>query len=467
MNKFLFFILISYLSTSFAQVRLPDIFSDNMVLQRNSRVDIWGWSNPNEQISLVASWNPQDTLKTVGNRQAQWNIVLKTPEGAGPFTIRIKGYNEVVINNVLLGETWLASGQSNMEWTPAQGLDGGDDLIKNTHNKNIRFFKVSKQTADAPQLDLEGEWVEANPDNANYFSAIAYFFGIKLNEKLKIPIGLISSSWGGSPAETWISEEAFAKNDSLVQGAALLKKEPWCPSEPSRAFNAMINPLIPYKIAGVIWYQGETNTSNYAYYENTFGSWINNWRALWNDDFPFYYAQIAPYDYGEGYSGVSIRDIQRKLLRTPNTGMVVTSDIGNNKDIHPRNKLDVGLRFANLALEKKYGLKSVEESESPLVINAKRLNSRTIAVYFENAKQLTWSNSTSNKKAFFEIVLADTEVALISKISVKDNYVLLKTNSTDIKNAHYIRYGWSNQFTPGLINEAGLPASSFTIPIEN
>ena len=188
---------------------------------------------------------------------------------------------------------------------------------------------------------------------------------------------------------------------------------------------------------------------------------------MWNDDFPFYYAQIAPYDYGEGYSGVSIRDIQRKLLRTPNTGMVVTSDIGNNKDIHPRNKLDVGLRFANLALEKKYGLKSVEESESPLVINAKRLNSRTIAVYFENAKQLTWSNSTSNKKAFFEIVLADTEVALISKISVKDNYVLLKTNSTDIKNAHYIRYGWSNQFTPGLINEAGLPASSFTIPIEN
>ncbi|WP_416444348.1 sialate O-acetylesterase [Leeuwenhoekiella sp. A16] len=453
-------LLLSMAVTSgWANVKLPHIFSDNMVLQRNTEVDIWGWGSPGEDVKVVASWSPQDTLTTKADRQAEWKLKLKTPAGPGPYTLTVKGYNTITFENVMVGEVWVASGQSNMEWSAGAGMIGAEEAIASAKNANIRFFDVPRRSAEYPQNDVDATWVESTPETMKSFSVIAYFFGKKLNEELDVPIGLIGSNWGGTPAEIWIPGDAFKKSDSLSTGAEMLKKEQWGPSEPARAYNGMINPIVPYNIAGVIWYQGESNTSNASYYTNTFSTLIKSWREKWDQDFPFYYAQIAPFNYGDNFSGVEIRDAQRKALAVPNTGMVVLGDLGEDDDIHPKNKKPVGMRFANLALSKHYKT-SEDLAESPLIDHAVA-NGSKIEVIFKNADGLHFGNK-ERANALFEVAGADKDFKFAKKVKLKNGELTLRS---DIKEPKYVRYGWGNIAIPGLYNSADLPASSFMVEV--
>lgn len=292
-----------------------------------------------------------------------------------------------------------------------------------------------------------------------YFSAVAYFFGKKLKQELDVPVGLINSSWGGTPAEVWMPEDIFEKDEELQQAASLLPDEQWGPNLPGKIYNAMIAPLIPFKLAGILWYQGESNTGTADYYEKVFSALIKSWRRNWKEDLPFLYAQIAPYNYGEGFGGVKVRDAQRRLLRLPGTGMIMTSDIGNIHDIHPQNKLDVGLRFANMALSQVYG-KDVQAS-GPL-FNYAELDAKIVKIYFSNSEGLRIDKN--NPTSQFELAGKD-EIFHVAKAEIKNEVVHLKSNN--VKELKFVRFSWGNMSNSNVFNDAGLPASSFTAKLQN
>lgn len=382
--------------SAMANVTLPAIFGDNMVLQRNSEVRIWGWANPKEEIKLVSSWNNQE-YKTVTSNQAKWELVIKTPEAGGPYTISLKGYNEVVLKNILIGEVWLCSGQSNMEMSASWGIDNGDEEVKNAANPNIRFFTVSKSTALTPQNNVLGNWVESTPETMKYFSAVGYFFAKRLREDLKnVPIGLISSNWGGTPAEIWMPEEVVKNDAVLLENAKKLNEQEYGPHQPGRAYNAMIAPIAGFKIAGTIWYQGESNVGSLVY-DKTLSALITSWRKAWNDEFPFYFVQIAPYKTGtNNFSNVTVRNSQRKILKeVSKTGMVLTSDISDTIDIHPKNKKSVGIRLANLALADTYKVNS-NLVNGPLFKEIK-VEKNKVTVSFDYAEGLYFKDKKSNQ----------------------------------------------------------------------
>ena len=454
-NSLYSFLLFLVGFSAFANVSLPAFFSDNMVLQRNADVKLWGWGSPNEEITITTGWDNAAYKVKPGN-QATWQVIIKTPKEGGPYTLKFKGYNELAFNNVMLGEVWLCSGQSNMEWTPASGIDNAEAEIAKANYPNIRFFTVPKLTANSPQLNLTGNWQPCTPESMKYFSAIGYFFAQHLQEGLKgVPIGIINSSWGGTPAEIWMPEDFIAKDVVLASAAAKLTPAQWGPTEPARAYNAMIYPFSGFKIAGVLWYQGESNVGS-GVYDKTLAGLIQSWRAAWQDDFPFYYVQIAPYKYEGGTTqGVVIRDAQRKVLQAvPKTGMVVISDVGNINDIHPRNKRPVGIRLANLALNNQYSIKKGIVN-GPLY---KKFNSNgtKLTVNFDNADGLHFTNKTSS---LFEIAGSDG-IFHTAAAKIEKNAVVL--TAKEVKNPQQVRFAWHNTAEADLFNSANLPASSFT-----
>lgn len=454
-NNLTLFILFLILSNAaIANITLPNVFSDNMVLQRNTEVKIWGWANPQEEVVISPDWtNEKYTIKA--NNQAMWEILIPTPKEGGPYTINIKGYNEIVLKNILIGEVWLCSGQSNMEMSAAWGINNGDEEVKKATNSNIRFFQVPKLTATAPQNNLSGTWKKCTPETMKYFSAVAYFFAQRLQDELKnVPIGLISSNWGGTPAEIWIPEKVVTQDAVLLASAKELKEQSYGPNQPGRAFNAMIHPLTGFKIAGAIWYQGESNVGS-TVYDKTLSALIASWRALWKYEFPFYFVQIAPYQYGEdNFSGVIIRDAQRRVMQeVPNTGMIVTTDISTTDDIHPKDKKTVGIRLANLALANTYKTNR-NLVNGPLFKNTET-NKNRIQVNFDFAKGLYFKDKKTTQ---FEIAGSDN-IFYKAEALIKNNAVILKSDK--VKRPLKVRFAWKNTAQSELFNEAHLPASSF------
>jgi len=446
------FILIS--GTMMANVSLPNIFGDNMVLQRNSEVKIWGWGNPKEEIKLVSSWNNQE-YKVTANNQAQWELKIKTPEAGGPFRISIKGYNEVVLKNILIGEVWVCSGQSNMEMSASWGIDNGEEEAKNATNPNIRFFTVPKLTATTPQNNLLGNWTESTPETMKNFSAVGYFFAKRLREDLKnVPIGLISSNWGGTPAEIWMPEEVIQNDAILLENAKKLNEQEYGPRQPGRAYNAMIYPFVGFKIAGTLWYQGESNVGSEVY-DKTLSALITSWRKVWQEDFPFYFVQIAPYKTGSNnFSNVTVRNSQRKVLQQVNTtGMVVISDVSDTIDIHPKDKKSVGIRLANLALANTYK-KNIGLVNGPLFKDVKIEKNKAI-VSFNDADGLYFKNKTSNQ---FEVAGVDG-IYYSAEASIKNNQVIL--TSKKVTSPAKVRFAWGNTIQSDLFNKVNLPASCF------
>jgi len=436
-----------------SKTSLPSIFSDGLVLQRNSEVTIWGWDRPGEKISVTGTWDDKK-IRTKTNSDSCWWVKLKTPSAGGPFKIMIRGSNGILLNEVLIGEVWLCSGQSNMEWSARMGIDNGAQEIQEADYETIRLFKVKRNSADVPQLDCEGVWTRCTPASMKDFSAVAYFFGRHLFNNIKMPIGLIDSSWDGTPIEDWMNPKIIYDSEEFSTAFAKFPDLPWCPSGPGLTYNAMIVPLIPYKIAGVIWYQGETNTLNPIEYRRLFPALIANWRQVWREEFPFYYVQIGPYKYDKPFAGVLIREAQQMASSIPNTGMVVISDIVSNDDIHPKNKKDVGIRLANWALSSTYGKQDIPVS-GPLFKDMK-IEGNKIHVFFdyaENGLICKGENLTH-----FQIAGKDKKF-VNARADIEGSSVL--THSKDIDKPLAVRFAWSNSAIPNLFNVEGLPASCF------
>lgn len=442
------------LSGAAAKVFLPAVYSNHMVLQQNSRVKIWGWSEVGEKITITTSWS-KDTSKATGNAYAKWETTISTPAAGTTGSITVKGdNNNIIIEDVLTGEVWLASGQSNMEMNVYWGLPY-DDEVKNASNNQIRFFHIGRSSSPFQQEDVRAQWVVCTPDAMKGFSAAAYFFGKRLNEQLQVPVGLIGASWGGTPAEVWTPEDAI-RNDSILNTAASkLTESQWWPVKPAYNYNAMIAPLTNFKIAGAIWYQGESNTKSAATYDRLLTTLIKNWRKKWNDDFPFYFVQIAPYNYETTNVCALLREAQTKVLALEKTGMVVTSDLVDNiNDIHPKLKKEVGERLANLALAKNYG-RAAMNRPSPMY-QSMQVEKNKIRIFFSNAQ--TGLMQKGNGSGDFYIAGADKNF-VPATIKIEANTVLVWAK--EIKEPVAVRFGFSNTAMPGLFSKEGMPVNLF------
>ncbi|HSD06869.1 sialate O-acetylesterase [Flavobacterium sp.] len=614
-----------------ANVKMPLLFSDGMVLQRNKTIPVWGWADPNEKVEV--RFNKQ--IKTIqADKNGKWMIGLNAEKAGGPFELTITGKNKIVIKNVLVGEVWICSGQSNMEFQMYKTMDSKKEMADSDYPM-IRQFLVAQDLSGSPKADLKaGKWAVSNQENIRDFTAAGFFFAKKLYAELKIPIGIINTSWGGTCVETWTSREAFEKSDefkdmiakvpsvdmdaifekykkslldniSKIQGfdvhltnedqfkefdfydknwpeikvpslwenqqignidgivwmrktiiltAEQAKKEAtlylskiddedqtyvngvqvgtnnlWDKqrvykipanvlkegtniiavritdysggggiygdpadlkidfkdsnlsleglwkfnvvqvkmsvspnSYPSLLYNAMINPLIPYAFQGVLWYQGEANVTRAAQYKKAFPLMITDWRTKWNQgNFPFYFVQLSTFDEFGGNSAkgsrwAELREAQTETLKLPNTGMVVSTDIGNAKDIHPTNKQDIGKRFASIALNDVYGKKQI--CSGPMFESMEIKGNQIILSFASIGTGLSTSDKNGILKGF-EIAGAD-KVFYPAQAIIKENKVIVSSEKVSTPVA--VHYGWADDDTEiNLFNKENFPASPF------
>lgn len=437
-----------------AEVRLPAILGSHMVMQQNSETKLWGWCSPGEAIKVTVDWDTT-VYKTTGTGYAKWSITLKTPKAGGPYSIVINGSNKIVLDDVLIGEVWLCSGQSNMEWSGTQNLKQSLDEAPNATNTSIRFFYITKSTAAYPQDNCEGSWKVCSPAEMKKFSAVGYFFGKKLQQELKVPVGLINSNWGGTPAEVWTPSDAVLNNTTLKAAADKINPTPWWPKESGALYNAMIYPITQHTIAGAIWYQGESNTKTYASYQQLFTTMIGEWRKSWKKDFPFYYVQIAPYTYDNKNIGALLREAQTKSMSYPNTGMVVVSDlVADVKNIHPTNKIDVAGRLANYALAETYG--TYKGSYKSPTYQTMSINKNVVHIGFANAEKGLVSRNGAPTEFY---IAGEDRVFYPATVKIQGSSVSLWAK--EVKTPVAVRFGFSNTAIPNLFSTEGLPVNIF------
>jgi sialate O-acetylesterase len=470
-----------------ATVTLPAVLTDHMVVQRNLPVHIWGWAAPGETVN--ASFRGANATASADSL-GQWSIYLPSGEAGGPFPMTIKGENAIEFSDILVGDVWVASGQSNMEFTLVEAINGPAEIAAATHPQ-IRLFQVEHAVSGYPLDNVKAQpWEVCAPETIATFSAVAYFFARQLEDKEHVPIGLIESNWGGTPAEAWTSMRGLSSDASLIpvflswssladefsaktrrlelarQAQEKAKVEgrtpeelPWEPNErlswsPAGLFNAMIAPLTPFPIRGVIWYQGESNTSSdrAPIYRRLFQTMIRDWRRAWDQgDFPFLFVQIANFKASSAWP--EVREAQRKTLDLVNTGMAVTIDIGDPDNIHPKNKQDVGLRLALAAEAISYGEKV--EYSGPQFRQATRAPD-SLNAWFDHAQSgLVAKGGSLNG---FEIAGADGKFVPAEAVIEVDH---VRVSSPAVKDPVVVRYAWSSAPDASLFNGAGLPASPF------
>jgi sialate O-acetylesterase len=442
-----------------AQVKLPAIFSDNMVLQQQTDVAIWGTATKNSTVKVITSWNKKSYSAKAGN-DGKWKLKVSTPSAGGPYEVSVSEGKTVTLKNVLIGEVWVCSGQSNMEM-PVKGymnqpVIGSNEAIATSENPKIRLFTVTKATHLLPQDDFTGSWKLCEPENVSQFSATAYFFGLMLNKALDVPVGLVNTSWGGTRIEPWISEDGIKKFDFVTlpdknQTGTL------SPQTPTVLFNGMINPMVGYGIRGAIWYQGESNRNEPDKYVKLLPGMVENWRSLWGvGEFPFYYVQIAPYNYGlTGLNSSYLREAQFKAASAiKNIGMASTMDKGEEFCIHPADKKAGGDRLAYQALVKTYGKKGFA-AEGP-VLKEMKIEGQMVMLTFENAV----NGLTSFGKALscFEIAGANKRFFPATAFFSRTGINLFSQYVTE---PVAVRYAFSDFIVGDLFNTEGLPASSF------
>lgn len=455
MKKYLAFAVLLFLSVVLkANIRLPNVINNNMVLQQQSKVKLWGWAGPAEKVYITTSWNNKlDSVVTT--RDANWMLTVQTPAAGGPYTITLKGENTIVLNNVLIGEVWVCSGQSNMEMNYNWGVLDIKAALPTCANSNIRFFYIPKSTSKYPQDNCGGEWVNCDSNTLKSFSAVGYFFGKKLNADLNVPIGLINSNWGGTPAETWTETEAINNDPELKTAAAKQQSYNWWPYLPGAAFNGMIAPISNYSIAGAIWYQGEGNTIAPDTYSKLLTTMIGSWRKAWDKELPFYYVQIAPYSYGNKYISSIVREQQTKAMSYPNVGMAVITDLVDNiKDIHPKNKHDVGDRLANWALAETYHKQGLLY-KSPMYKSMEVQKGKAI-VSFDNAP----NGLMAKDKIITEIFIAGADKIFYAATAKIDNNKLI-VSSPKVPQPIAVRFAFSNTAMANLFSKEGLPVNPF------
>jgi sialate O-acetylesterase len=451
-------LVLLFLLTSFclkAQLRLPVVFDDHMVIQQKATIPIWGWAHPCQNITIKVSWDTT-AIKTKSDNGTFWKTTLSTPAAGGPHTITVQAGDDIIkVEDVLTGEVWLCSGQSNMEWSMQASADGRT-MIDQVNDPIIRLLHIPKSSASTLQVRGEGEWKVCNKETIGSFSAVAYFFGKKINENLNVPIGLINASWGGSPAEVWLPKEIVEADDMLRTAAGKLDNEqPWSPVKPGVVFNSMLNPIIPFRIAGALWYQGEANTSSPSTYKMVMEKLITNWRKEFLHDIPFYYVQIAPYSGYEDNSGTLIREQQVKMLEIPKTGMVVISDVVDDiKDIHPKYKKPVGERLAAVALADTYHKEGISY-QSPL-FKSMKVEKNKVRISFEHANNGLLAKGGELTEF---LVAGEDQKFYPAKARIDKSEVMV--SAKEVKKPVAVRFAWSNGSIPNLFSKEGLPVPSF------
>ncbi|MDG2528151.1 sialate O-acetylesterase [Caulobacter endophyticus] len=455
-----------------AEVVLPHILSDHMVVQAGKPLVIWGKADPGERILIEIAGHK---ARVAAGADGRWRATLKPlTAGASPLTLKVKGSaNTLEVKDVLVGETWLASGQSNMRMglteTGKQPVFGAEDVYALPARPQIRLFKVARQKASAPAEDLEGRWeiCDSQALKNSQFSAAAYFFGRRLQDELKTPVGLIDSTWGGTRIEVWTPPAAYAPFPALERFAKAAPGAKVDGSPLAGQYNAMIAPLTPYRLAGVIWYQGESNVTEplaQADYADKMRALIGGWRSAFDQDLPFYYVQIAPHLYhvarstqvASAQAAAELREAQEQVLDTPGTGMVITTDLVDDLfDIHPRNKRDIGERLANIALTRTYG-------RAGLGHGGPRFKSLTIegdraVLSFED---LGGGLKSSDGKPLSWFALAGADGVFHAGQAVIEADKVIVTSS-QVSAPVQVRFGWDEAARPNLVSQQGLPAWPF------
>jgi len=453
-----FFLAVSFLLFAFtmsAKITLPSIFSDNMVLQQQSEVLVWGRADANKTVSVRNNWDSKSKSVTSA-ADGSWKLKLETPvAGGGPYEIVISDGEEITLKNVLIGEVWLCSGQSNMD-IPMKGvgknvtIKDAEKYIAEGKNPQLRLFKVEHNQSEVPLTDVKGSWLEATPESVAGFSAVGYLFGKQLQEALGVPVGMIKSAVGGTTIAAWMSEKLLRESFGIQAGSKAGK------ANATELFNAMISPLAGYAIKGFLWYQGEGNHGASELYARLLPAMVNEWRTIWGlGELPFYYAQIAPYNYRDGKSPY-MRQLMAECMKTiPNSGMVTLTDAGEEDNIHPKDKKVVADRFLNWVLAKTYNKSGIGYCGP--IYNSLEIKDKKVTVKFDYAE--TGLTTFGNKLQNFEIAGSDTiYVPAKAKIS-KQGTVQVWNNS--IKNPVAIRYAFKDYVKGELFNNYGLPASSF------
>lgn len=418
--------------TAVADVKLPAVIDSHMVLQRDAPITIWGWADAGEKVTVTL--DAASAEATAGD-DGQWKISLPAMKADGKtHSITVAGKNTVELTDVLIGEVWVGSGQSNMEWQ-LKNTNGAAEAIAAADVPDIRLFHVPKVQKPQPADDVDAQWKVCTPENVPAFSAVLYFYGKKLHDELDVPVGLINSSWGGSPIEPWTV--ADGKSGGM--------------------YNGMIAPLLPFSIRGAIWYQGETNVlqKDGLDYFGKMTALIEGWRKEWQPKLPFYFVQIAPWSgrYDEGQLP-ALWEAQVESLKIPDTGMAVVTDLVDNiADIHPRNKLDVGNRLALWALAKTYG-KDVVYS-GPLY-RSMTIDGNKVRLSFAHAAGL----KSRDGKPLREFQVAGEDGRFVDAVAEIDGETVI-VSAEAVAAPQQVRFGWHKLTNPNLVNGSGLPASPF------
>ena len=491
-------LLLAGAGVALADVKLPAVIGDNMVLQQGEKVAIWGWAEPDEEVMVGVSWHSMKWAVTA-DKDGKWSFQMNPPKVGGPYQMTLTGKNSITIKNILVGEIWVASGQSNMQWSVQASANPEQEIAAANYPK-IRLFYVTRKVAETPQSDCEGSWVECSPETVPGFSAVAYFFGRYLHKELDVPIGLIHTSWGGTPAEAWTRREVLEANPDCApilkryedavarypqameeyaqklaewkEAAEKAKEEgtnpprrpgapfgPGNPHSPAGLYNAMIAPLIPYGISGAIWYQGESNAGRAYQYRTLFPAMIKNWRKDWGrGEFPFLFVQLANFmktkPEPDESAWAELREAQLMTLSLPNTGMAVIIDIGEADDIHPKNKQDVGKRLALWALAETYRkdivysgpiYKSMKVDGNSIVLSFDHVGGGLIAKGGEELKGFAIAGA--DKKFVWADAQIDGDTVVVSSDKVSEPTV--------------VRYAWADNPVCNLYNTEDLPASPF------
>jgi len=430
-------ILLALAATAPAEVKLPKVIGSHMVLQRDVPLPIWGWADPDETVTVVLD---DDKATAKADKDGAWKVTLKAVKADGkPHQLVITGDKsadkKITVEDVLIGEVWVGSGQSNMEW----GLGGtrrAKEAIAAAERPRMRLFHVPKTQSKTPAKDVNAQWKVCSPKNVGGFSGVLYHFGVRLQNDLDVPVGLINSSWGGSPIEPW-----------TIAG-----------ERSGGMYNGMIAPVKPFAIRGAIWYQGETNVmrGNGLKYYDKMKALVEGWRGVWGAEFPFYFVQLAPWSGYRPGQLPAVWEAQVASLKIPGTGMAVITDlVGNIRDIHPRNKFDVGNRLALWALAKTYGKKDLVYS-GPLYKSMKVEGDKI---------RLSFAHCGGGLKSRDDKPLSEFQIAgedgkfVAAKAVVDGNTVVVAAEG--VNSPTQVRFGWHKTANPNLVNKEGLPASPF------
>ncbi|MEM7697651.1 MAG: sialate O-acetylesterase [Verrucomicrobiota bacterium] len=491
---FILTLLISLIGSGLtrAEIRLPALIGDHMVLQRDLKLPIWGWAEPGETIRVSIA---DQAVSAEAGDDGRWEVTLE-PIAGTPFalTMTIAGTEEtIVLSNIVVGEVWVCSGQSNMQWSVAQSYN--PDLESLTANyPNIRLITVPRIGTQELQDDFEGQWELCTPKTVTEFSAVGYYFGRQLHQTLGVPIGLIDNAWGGSAAEAWVPREVMERDErfQLVMDDWRTREANWdyeamlakwqeqadkakgegkrLPRRPQNVMEGqhrpgnlwagVLNPVIGYGIRGTIWYQGESNSTRAWQYDDLFGLMITEWRKAWGQgDFPFYWVQLADFRDEEPEpiesDWAELREAQSNVLALPNTGQAVIYDIGEGRDIHPRDKQNVALRLARLALAKDYGIPLAHLSPS---FDSMAVEGDVARLTFKDVGSRLYSFDTPEVTGF--AVAGEDRVWHWATGKVEgENQVLV--SSPDEPNPVAVRYAWANNPVANLFSREGLPVVPF------